>query len=498
MIKKIKKGLGLVLLFIGLPFAQVSAKEPVDAVIIMDSSGSMKKTDPNNLRKPAAKLFISLLGIEDRVSVMSFSDNAYPITYLLPLDDDKNLERSLQATDKVSSKGVYTNIHAAINRAHDILIQDQSGHQQMIILLSDGQMDVGNDEKSFTLTMQLQDDLIPKLNAANIKVYSIAFTEASDQALLTSLADNSGGFCKVAQNDSELHLAFTSIFEQSKQPDMLPLTENRFVADASIREITIVASKETAESRIFLEDPDANRFEAVTAPDNMKWFVSDSFDMITVKQPSAGEWKILFSDNNNKAYIVADISMQTKFEFIEENQVEKMQALAWLTKDDETITQADILDNLQVNIEIVNPNDKITPLPLGRAIDDVDIPGVFRSVYTPDITGTYFATITAKSQTFERQQTFSFRATAPDKPPEPVPEPEPVPTPAPVIEQPAETPPAAPAPQPVEEPEQESDTLQSILLFFAMNIVLAIIGLIVYLVIKMRKQKAAAAQQQDK
>ena len=33
---------------------------PLDVVLVMDSSGSMKHTDPRELRKPAAKLLISL------------------------------------------------------------------------------------------------------------------------------------------------------------------------------------------------------------------------------------------------------------------------------------------------------------------------------------------------------------------------------------------------------------------------------------------------------
>jgi Ca-activated chloride channel family protein len=54
--------------------------QPVDAgfdiILLIDSSGSMKQTDPRNYRKEAPKLFISLLDKDDRVGIMSFGDAA--------------------------------------------------------------------------------------------------------------------------------------------------------------------------------------------------------------------------------------------------------------------------------------------------------------------------------------------------------------------------------------------------------------------------------------
>ena len=467
----------------------LAEKKAVDAVVIMDSSGSMKKTDPDSLRKPAAKLFISLLNDDDRASIMSFSDNGYPITYLNTLDNEKNLQLTLDATDKVSTKGIYTNIHAAVERAYKILSTDRSDRDPMIILLSDGKMDVGNNEKSFSLSEQLITDTLPKLNEAGIKVYSIAFTDQSDRELLTTLSEGTEGFCKVAKNDSELHLAFTSIFEQSKEPDMLPLTENTFLADESIKEITIVASKSSPDSKIFLEDPDKLRIDASVNNKDIKWFISDTFDMITIKKPIAGEWKILFSDNNNKAYIVADMSMKSKFDFSKENDLEKLKAQAWLEKDDSIVKESTILDSIEGRIEITSPTDQTSSSPMGLALNDETLEGVFLGNHTPKETGTYFATVTLKSQTFERQKTFSFQSEGTPAVIEPEPPAEVAPV---VVEEPEEKAAEKIEETPVDKPEaEEDDLLQSILVFVAINIIVIIIGLTIYLVIKLKKDKKA-------
>lgn len=468
-------------------------KTAVDAIVILDSSGSMKKSDPDSLRKPAAKLFISLLNQDDRVSIMSFSDNGYPITYLNSLDSEKNIQLTLDATEKVSTKGVYTNIHAAIERAYKILSESKSDRDPIIILLSDGKMDVGNNEKSQALSAELIESTVPKLIESNIKVYSIAFTENSDQELLTTLSESTQGFCKVAANDEELHLAFTSIFEQSKKPDMLPLTENSFLADESIHEITIVANKETPESKIFLQDPDGEKFDASSKRNNIKWFISDSFDMITIKKPIVGDWKILFSDNNNKAYIVADMKMKSKFDFIEENNTKKLQAHAWLEKEDSIVTEVTMLDAIQAKMELTSPTDKVIEVPMGLALNDESLAGVFISHHTPNESGTYFATITLKSQTFERQKTFSFVSTQTPPPVETIPE---VAEPEPIVEDKpiAENEPTIAA----EEEPEEDNTLQSVLIFLIANVLIAIIGLAIYLLLKLRKTKASNALEDNK
>ena len=80
--------------------AYAATRPGIDAVLVMDSSGSMKTTDPQKLRIPAAKLFISLLGKDDRVGVISFSDDGYPVIGLTPAHTKQDQARLFRAVDK--------------------------------------------------------------------------------------------------------------------------------------------------------------------------------------------------------------------------------------------------------------------------------------------------------------------------------------------------------------------------------------------------------------
>ena len=384
----------------------LTAGNALDSVIAMDSSGSMKKTDPEELRKPAAKLFINLLNDDDQLSVISFSEEAHPITILSRLNTETNKNRALRAADKTSSNGAYTNIYAAIKKAIEFLRTSHSMNRQpIILLLSDGKNDVGATDLSQELNDKIKTELVPELIKYKIKIYSIAFTSDSDQTLLQEIADATNGHYALAENDEVLHKIFARMFELSKEPNMLPLSENQFIADESIREITIIANKTDQSSQIFLQPPNGDHISASTKSDNIEWFVSPGFDMITIRKPEPGEWSILFSNNDNKAYIVADIQLRSHFEYQKESGHEAT-ITTWFIKDDSTITNIELLESLDLKVEIETPDKTI----IEKDFNQQKEAGVFITNFTPSMNGIHTATVMAQSRTFQRQQFFSFVA----------------------------------------------------------------------------------------
>jgi len=481
---------GLILIICQLFCYTVEAKEkpPLDAVVIMDSSGSMKFTDPKQLRKPAAKLFINLLDSKDKLSVMSFSSKGWPIRigqsseFLTQLSTAKIKDSALKATDRISHKGIHTNIHAALAKGIELVKQSkQQNRDPIIVLMSDGQMDVGNKARSQALREQVISELIPQLKENGIKVYSVAFTQKSDQQLLQQVAEATDGRYALAESDDVLHKVFAKIFEQSKEPNMLPLTENKFMVDSSIREITIIANKKNDKSKILLQSPNGKRYDVKTKKKNMKWFVSSSFDMITMSKPEEGEWKILFSDNDNKAYIVADMKLRSEFEYNKESHYPELTIKTWLKKDDKILANDELINSLELSLEIEHPDKQLEKIVFSASPEN----GIFKAQFKPTMEGIYSATVIATSKTFQRQQFFSFRSVMPKEPP---PEPVIIKEPEPVKAAPVEI---KPEPEPVvePEPEPESDLMQAVIIFVVGNLTLVIIGFGAYFTYRILNKK---------
>jgi len=491
----------------------------VDAVLIMDSSGSMAKNDPHKLRVPAAKLFMSLLGGEDRIGLVSFSDNGYPVLHLTG-PGPANQARILASADKVSSKGVYTNLYAALKKGAEMLEREgRPGQEQMLVLMSDGKMDVGDSDEDWQLTQRLQGELLKSLQEKHIKVYTIAFTEASDVELLQTVARESGALFKLAKNDTDLHEVFSDIFETAKSPDMLPIEGGEFSVDASIEEVTIVASKEREDVRLFLQSPQGRKYSSEDAGDMLKWFMSEHFDMITLRKPETGTWKLLFTGGRNRAYIVTNMTLNHNPQQPNLKTGENMVLESWLEQDGKLLDKEAVLTNTRFRMRIEAPDGASADFDLfdnGQFGDRKSVDGVYSNTLAYDNPGSYRIDLIAESATFTRQKTvhFEVRAPAEGEPPAAAPEavetakPEPVPgvlpepAPEPEAEAPVEEPAAAtPAEEPAPEPEPVKKKGMNLGLaigvFVGVNLLLAGIGFGVWWFLKKRKQKSAVVEEES-
>ena len=506
----------LVLLVAAVSVAWAGAPKPgVDAVLLMDSSGSMAKSDPDKLRVPAAKLFMSLLGQNDRIGLISFSDNGYPVLHLTAPAAGSNA-RILAAADKVSSKGVYTNLYAALEKGVNMLDREGKPDQEkLLVLMSDGKMDVGDSDEDWKLTQQLQGELLTRIQDKHIKVYTIAFTEASDMDLLQNIAQQTGALFKLAKSATDLHGVFSDIFETAKSPDMLPIEGGEFAVDASIEEVTIVASKEREDVRIFLQSPDGRKVSAEDAGDSFKWFLSEYFDMITVQKPQPGTWKLLFSGGKNRAYIVTNMALNHNPQQPNLNVGEDMVLESWLEENGKLLNKEAVLTNTRFRMKIEAPDGASAGFDLydtAQFGDKKAADGVYANTLSYENPGSYRIDIIAAGETFKRQKTVHFdvaprpvdlQSAAAELAPEPaaapqaeVP-PEPATAPAPEPDPPAAEPEADAEPPATEAP---MDTKKGIGLgaamgiFAGVNLLLVLIGLGVWWFLKKRKQKPAEPQ----
>ncbi|RRQ20646.1 vWA domain-containing protein [Thiohalobacter thiocyanaticus] len=441
-------------------FVAAGNGEGVDAVLIIDSSGSMKETDPRRLRVAAARMFISLLAGQDRVGVISFSDAGYPVAHLTPATE-ANRSQLFAAVDKVSALGAYTNLHAALETGRRMLAEEGGeGRRRMLLLMSDGRMDTGDFDQDQRLTAVIEQDMIGELRAAGIEVYTLAFTEASDMPLLRTIASGTGAISRLASNDRELHRVFSTLFESAKQPDMLPIAGGEFMVDEAIEEVTVVASKNTPGSEIKLVMPDERIIRPDVAGPAVRWFQSERFDMITIEKPPAGTWRLVSDSEDNRAYVVTNMRLEGRLGDADSDPAigEPMQASAWLEQAGETIKAAEILDHTEFRMQITPPEGEPRHLSL-QAGADAD-PGHFLQSFEFTRPGSHRIRLIASSQTFQREKSLFIEVPplpegeAP--PPDPVTAEEPDPEPESESEPEAEAEPE-PEPEPQAEPEPEPE-----------------------------------------
>lgn len=132
-------------LFIIFPLFLLAA-EPftIDAFLLIDQSGSMKDTDPHNIRISAAEYFIDLLSqdysktLKHRLGIVNFGDKppqTIPLTYLSP-EGAAKLKNSLKPLDLGN-----TSFISALKEAKREFQRGERESQKVVIILTDGEPD---------------------------------------------------------------------------------------------------------------------------------------------------------------------------------------------------------------------------------------------------------------------------------------------------------------------------------------------------------------------
>ncbi len=162
-------------------------KKPVDLIVTMDISGSMRGDKITSARSSLMQ-FVQKVDDRDRLRIDLFNDSISTLTPLTPIG-----EKRQQVLDSVS--GIFeqnsTSLYDAVLKAYqDMQIEGDPNHIRAIVVLSDG---------ADTVSTATLEEVVRQIQTAQgeggnaIKIFTIAFGEDADADILKSIADPSGG-----------------------------------------------------------------------------------------------------------------------------------------------------------------------------------------------------------------------------------------------------------------------------------------------------------------
>ena len=306
--KKLIYSIGLIL---ALTFsANLRAEEKIDDIrIVIDVSGSMKKTDPSNLRVSALKLLNGLIPNGARAGVWTFGRYVNMTVKWGKVDDNWRKLADIGA-DEIHSNALYTNIERALARATKGWEKADPKTRRNLILLTDGQVDVSKD---VNLNEQSRQSVlgqgIQKLKQSGVQVHAIALSGDADEVLLKRLALESEGSFEIAETASDLQKIFFRMFERAVQPDTVTLQDNQFTVDSKIKEMTLLVfrQKGSKKTRIF---PPKQKALSARRPGDSKWRSDEGYDLITITNPRKGAWTIEADvDPDNRVMVVTELKL---------------------------------------------------------------------------------------------------------------------------------------------------------------------------------------------
>jgi len=387
----------------------------VDAVLLVDASGSMLKTDAQMLRYDGAKLFLQFLGKDDRLAIVSFADKANVVSELKEFSKEPagDVVKKIQG---IKTEGQYSDILEGIRAAEKILeASPRNDADRVIILLSDGKMEPNPSVAlPSSRTIELVNQILPELKAKEIKVHSLAFSDQADKMLLSEISAATDGLNWFTANSDQVHKSFANLFLAVKRPQVVPMRSRSFALDDDVDEATFYITREEG-SKLTLISPKNQEMTVDKFPEWITWFAGKNFDVITMKEPDVGEWQVQGGVSaEGFATVLTNLKLVTDWPVI-------------VRADDKNVVQARLYDGekpvslpemsgvVQYAFQVM-PTDRVAAAVAqdflndeGRDGDRVARDGIFSKYCTISEIGEYKLSIVARGPTFERTQQVPFR-----------------------------------------------------------------------------------------
>ncbi len=175
------------------------------AVLFLDKSGSMQKTDPDCIRWEAVDLFLELMQNEDRAGLYTFGTDIQDISDgVVRLDDD--VRNQLRNTaGRCVARDAHTDILATLREAErvvaDLGAASRAAYPPTVVILTDGVDDVKEPQPERADRIG---EALASLRDMGARVFAVGLSGGADRQLLQEMKDRTGGEIALLERPGDL------------------------------------------------------------------------------------------------------------------------------------------------------------------------------------------------------------------------------------------------------------------------------------------------------
>ncbi|MEM2889783.1 MAG: VWA domain-containing protein [Candidatus Hadarchaeum sp.] len=266
---------------------------------IIDDSGSMSTSDPEDLRVTAVKLFVTLLDPGDGAAVIIFSDDSR-IASDFTLIQGRQEKLGLIDSINTQSDG-YTHMKAAFEDVLEVISHDTTGNQQIILFLTDGKPELEGG-----LPPGYEDETLDLVKRSGLPVLAIGLTSGGLTPFLGRIPGVAAEGSRVipAKTAVDLLDVYLNILGQLKDRTVIGSGSVRAPGQADLTIEPMLAQYVDSVSFIAVYPETASA--ALIAPDGLPVNESDAslsesfvdvdpkFKVVTLSSPQGGAWQMEF------------------------------------------------------------------------------------------------------------------------------------------------------------------------------------------------------------
>lgn len=264
--------------------------EDLRVIGVVDSSGSMNKTDPKGLRLAVIRLMIDTLPDNTLLTLLDFDDTVTPLFTDIRLgpfggQQRKELRVKVAAIDADGGTAIGKGLAAAT------ALIGASPVKTSLVLLTDGIDKNWSGEKG----------RLP----AGVAVHTIALSAKADGDGLSRLSGETGGIFEIAQTGYDLPRILGNLFGNATEQDIM-LVKEGLIKEGEIVSFTlrlpsyqnfdgyvdVAVSWPGSDIDLTLIDPTGNRLPVDKAVRDGNGIEASTYDIIRLADPRGGTWTI--------------------------------------------------------------------------------------------------------------------------------------------------------------------------------------------------------------
>lgn len=258
----------------------------VAVALIIDSSGSMSSSDPQDRRIDAGRAFITASTVDDQVGVVDFDSTARVLSD--PRSPVQGRSALLAALSQIDSSGG-TNLGAGLTAGCEMLGRADSALAKGAIFLTDGSGSYNNQASCFA--------------EKGWKVFTMGLGNGVNQELLQGIADQTGGNYSQLSSSLDLVCEFQqiravmagSIAQDCAPTGSIRQGETLSFAKAlttALRQVTFTVTWPGSDVQMTVVSPSGRRIGREEAGSDVVVDTGETYQTTTVQHPEPGEWTV--------------------------------------------------------------------------------------------------------------------------------------------------------------------------------------------------------------
>ncbi|MBV7273140.1 VWA domain-containing protein [Clostridiaceae bacterium UIB06] len=398
-----------------IPFSKVYASpisSNMDVVFVLDSSGSMKESDPEEIRTEAIKMFLDMGQIQgNKAGLVAYSDNIVREHNLDNMNstEDKNRIKTMASGIPLGQKTDtgYGLIEGTklLDSGHD------KSHQPLIILLSDGKNDP---KRSAQESLNDLNNALSICKSKGYPVYTIGlnYDGTVDKNQLSEISNSTNGKSYITNTAADLPKILTDIYADNSKlkiqdggsiigngdfQDLKVDIPNSNVLEANIS----MLSDKPVELKLI--NPSGKEIPIPSA--NAVFTSSQKYSMLKIVKPVEGQWTVRVKGVNGSNIKVSyifnyDLQIEASINPQKPNNGDKISIEAYFISNGQKISDKELYNNMKAKLIVKNLKDnsiKEIALTTGE--------GVFRGEYQIPSDGKYEVKVRVDGNSFYREST---------------------------------------------------------------------------------------------